>query len=132
MRKLLILALGLASVGPSRAQLFSHESVTGAGFGALAGGIIGHNSGHYGWEGAAIGAGAGFLLGSLIHEDRVRDRYYYSPSYMYQPMGYPTPTYAPAASTAPAVTQTTQPAPQAPPPAAPISNMSGANSLFGR
>ncbi|MDB6032494.1 MAG: hypothetical protein JWM16_2832, partial [Verrucomicrobiales bacterium] len=58
MNKWLILGCGLAVVLPSQAQFFSHEGVMGAGAGALAGGIIGHNSGRHGWEGAAIGAGA--------------------------------------------------------------------------
>jgi uncharacterized protein YcfJ len=41
--------------------------------GALAGGIIGHNSGsfrHNGWHGAAWGAGAGWLLGSIADANR--------------------------------------------------------------
>jgi YMGG-like Gly-zipper len=143
MNKLLILGCGLAVVLPAQAQLFSPESVTGAGFGALTGGLIGHGSGHHGWEGAAIGAGAGFLIGSLIHEDR-RDRYYYGPGYGYQgPAGYyyapsytPSYSYAPAPAQAPAVTEVSQPVSQSPAPAsaapARVSNMAGANSLFGR
>ncbi len=41
--------------------------------GGLAGGIIGHNSGsfrHNGWHGAAWGAGAGWLLGSIFDAHR--------------------------------------------------------------
>lgn len=41
--------------------------------GALAGGIIGHNSGsfrHNGWRGAAWGAGIGWLLGSVADANR--------------------------------------------------------------
>lgn len=46
-----------------------------AGFwlGALAGGILGHNSGdlgHNAWRGAALGAGAGLLLGSVVEASR--------------------------------------------------------------
>ncbi len=41
--------------------------------GAVAGGIIGHNSGsfrHHGWHGALWGAGAGWLLGSVVDANR--------------------------------------------------------------
>ncbi|MBM3854750.1 MAG: hypothetical protein FJ399_16620 [Verrucomicrobia bacterium] len=41
--------------------------------GALAGGIVGHNSGtfgHNGWRGAAWGAAAGWLLGSVVDANR--------------------------------------------------------------
>ncbi len=95
--------------------------------GALAGGIIGHNSGefrHNGWRGAAWGAGLGWLLGTIADSNR-------------RPVAA-----APAAiTTAPAVTSS---APAAAPAAAPqqvtiINNyygnatpMAGANALFGR
>lgn len=95
--------------------------------GALAGGIIGHNSGdfrHNGWRGAAWGAGAGWLLGSVIDAHR-------------RPVVYQeTPVVVP-----PAV-QVAAPAQPAAPPQQPItiinnyyntpSPMSGANGLFGR
>lgn len=137
MKKTMILALGVATVLPMQAQLFSHESITGAGFGALTGGLIGHASGRHGWEGAAIGAGAGFLIGSLIHREKARERYYYSPYYAYQAPYYAyTASVVPAAPQTPAVTETTQPSSQTPAPAPsviqPVSNMAGANSLFGR
>jgi hypothetical protein len=48
-------------------------AASGLWLGALAGGIIGHNRGdfrHNGWRGAAWGAGAGWLLGSLIDANR--------------------------------------------------------------
>jgi outer membrane lipoprotein SlyB len=44
------------------------RAASGALLGGIAGAIIGHNSGdlrHNAWRGAAIGAGAGLLLGSL-------------------------------------------------------------------
>jgi hypothetical protein len=103
---------------------------TGFWLGALAGGIIGNNSGdfrHNGWRGAAWGAGAGWLLGSVVDANRRYD-------------SYPT---APVTVTAP-VQATAAPAQAAPAAAAPqqvtiINNyynspspMSGANSLFGR
>jgi uncharacterized protein YcfJ len=40
--------------------------------GGVAGAIIGHNNGRRGWEGAAIGAGAGYLLGRLSEPSRAR------------------------------------------------------------
>ena len=84
--------------------------------GALAGGIIGHNSGRgNGWRGAAIGAGAGWILGSIA--DSARRAAVVEP--------------APAVTTAPAAA-----------PAAPVTiinhyygtptPMSAANGLFGR
>jgi uncharacterized protein YcfJ len=90
-------------------------AANGLWLGALAGGILGHNSGdfrHNAWRGAAWGAGAGWLLGSIVDANR-------------RPVVYES-----------------APAPAAPP-AAPqqitiINNyynatpMSGANSLFGR
>lgn len=46
----------------------------GALLGAVAGGIIGNNSRHSNtWEGVAIGAGSGFLLGSILDESRRGD-----------------------------------------------------------
>ena len=117
--------------------------------GAMAGGIIGHNHGHDydhhgggdwhhhnnyyhndGWRGAAWGAGAGWLLGSIIDANY---GYYGNGYYDY---GYPRTAVMP------------QPQPvyvqSAPQPAAPqqvtiinnyygnASPMAGANSLFGR
>lgn len=44
-------------------------AASGTILGGIAGAIIGHNSGdlhHNGWKGAAIGAGAGLILGSII------------------------------------------------------------------
>jgi uncharacterized protein YcfJ len=93
--------------------------------GALAGGIVGHNSGefrHNGWRGAAWGAGAGWLLGSVIDANR-RAVVYEAAPVVSQP-----------AAVVPA--QPVQPAPQQ---VTIINNyynnatpMSGANSLFGR
>ncbi len=98
--------------------------------GALAGGIIGNNSGslhNSGWRGAAWGAGLGWLLGSVADANR-----------------RPATTYgqAPAVVTAPPQAYAA-PAQSAAPAAAPqqitiINNyynsspMSGANNLFGR
>ncbi len=45
---------------------------TGVLLGGLAGAIIGHNQDRRGWEGAAYGAGAGWLLGSIVEQSRQR------------------------------------------------------------
>jgi hypothetical protein len=96
--------------------------------GALAGGIIGHNSGdfrHNGWRGAAWGAGLGWLLGAVADSNR-RPVVYSSAPVVTQP-----------AAVAPAATQAAAPA--QPQQVTIINNyynsstpMSGANSLFGR
>lgn len=101
---------------------------TGLLLGALAGGIIGHNSGdfrHNGWRGAAWGAGTGWLLGSIVDAHR--------PVTVYEP----APVVVPQS---PAVQAPAASAPAAP--AQPItiinnyynspSPMSAANGLFGR
>jgi hypothetical protein len=93
--------------------------------GALAGGIVGHNSGsfgHNGWRGAAWGAAAGWLLGSVVDANR-RTAVASAPV-----------TIAPAAPTIAGATP--------PPAAAPVtiinnyygssSPLSDANRLFGR
>jgi hypothetical protein len=130
MKKLLAGGLVLGALATAQAQLFSPESVGGAAFGALAGGIIGGNGCHLGGTGAAIGAGAGFLLGTVVHEAN-KDSYsasgYYYPA---QAVVYTVPPAAPVA-----VQQTPAAAPQAPAPVVPpnpVSPMSSANSLFGR
>ena len=95
--------------------------------GAIAGGIIGNNSGafgHSGWRGAAWGAGAGLLLGSVVDAERAREVQVRAP--------VPTVVYAPAPAAAAA------PAASVPHQVTIINNyygaspMSSANSLFGR
>ena len=97
--------------------------------GALAGGIIGHNSGdfrHNGWRGAAWGAGAGWLLGSVIDANR-------------RPGVYGSPAPVVVQQAAP-VAQVAAPAVQAQPQQVTIINnyygnatpMSGVNGMFGR
>lgn len=110
---------------------YSGGSAAGNGLvlGALAGGIIGHNSGslhHNGWRGAAWGAGIGWLLGSVADANR-REVVYERPVYVEQAQ--------PAVQQAPAQ-PATQPAAQ---PVTIINNYYGnaapmgqANSLFGR
>lgn len=110
---------------------YGTPSAASSGFwlGALAGGIIGHNSGdfrHNGWRGAAWGAGAGWLIGSVIDANR-RQATYASPPVVVS-------AAAPAAPAATAQPAAAAPAPQQ---VTIINNyystpMSGANSLFGR
>ena len=132
MKKIVVLLLGFGAALQLEAQVFNHESLTGAAFGGLTGAIIGHNSGGHGGEGAAIGAGVGFLLGSLAHQSRV-DRGYYGPQYPYSRPNYvsysgPTLAYSHPAAAQPSqqVTVINNNNPPAPSP------MSGANALFGR
>ena len=109
--------------------VYAPASVASSGMllGALAGGIIGNNSGtfgHSGWRGAAWGAGAGLLIGSVIDAERAREAQARAPA--------PTVVYAPAQTAAAA------PAGSPPPQVTIINNyygaspMSAANSLFGR
>jgi hypothetical protein len=56
------LSAGCVGTGPNTQQ----GAVTGATLGAIAGGIIGNNSGHQTWEGAALGALAGAIAGGTI------------------------------------------------------------------
>lgn len=107
--------------------VYGSPSVASSGIllGALAGGIIGNNSsafGHSGWRGAAWGAGAGLLIGSVVDAGRAREAQVRAPA--------PTVVYAPAPTAAPA---------GSPPSQVTIINnyygaspMSAANSLFGR
>jgi len=69
MKTAIILSLAVMVCVPARAQLLRPEAVNGALLGGVAGAVIGHNSGdlrHNGWKGAAIGAGAGLILGEMI------------------------------------------------------------------
>jgi outer membrane lipoprotein SlyB len=90
--------------------------------GGIAGAIIGNNSGdlhHNAWRGAAYGAAAGYILGSIA-ENNARRR----EAALTRVVVNPAPvTYAAPAPAAPVV---------ATPPPAPPSPMASANSLFGR
>jgi len=99
-------------------------AASGLWLGALAGGIIGHNSGdfrHNGWRGAAWGAGAGWLLGSLI--DANRPVVYESAPPVYQAPAVQAP---PAAQAAPQQVTIINNYYNTPSP------MGAANGLFGR
>ncbi len=106
-----------ASAQPSR-------TATTTLLGGVAGAIIGHNNGRHTWQGAAIGAGTGYLLGRLSEPSRIS----HPVSGGYAPYAY----YGqPVVATAPAVQ---------PQQITIINNyyggastpMSNANSMFGR
>lgn len=101
-------------------------AATGTLLGGIAGAIIGHNDGRHGWEGAAYGAGAGLILGSLA-DSAARRREEAQVTYV-----QPTP----AETTTSTTTSTTTPPPQN---VTIINNyygnntpMASANGLFGR
>lgn len=109
MKTTFALALAVVAFAPVQAQTLRPEIVTGTLLGGAAGAIIGHNSGdlhHNGWRGAAIGAGAGLLLGSMAAQ--ANDRYYSTQvpvpdaprTYVYReaPVYYQEPTFATRAS----------------------------------
>lgn len=76
-----IVSGGLLS-NTAQAQLFNPDSITGAMFGGLTGAIIGDCASGRPGPGAAIGAGAGFLLGNLSYASRKHPPpYYYSDPY---------------------------------------------------
>ncbi|MDD2762991.1 MAG: YMGG-like glycine zipper-containing protein [Opitutaceae bacterium] len=115
MKAFLTLALTLLALAPAQAQIFRPEAARGAVLGALAGAIIGNNSGdlhHNAWRGAAIGAGTGLILGNVIGDIRERQAWSRTqvpvpaaPTYFYRstPAGY---GYAPATRPNYAVTGT--------------------------
>jgi outer membrane lipoprotein SlyB len=73
MKALLCSLTILASAAGLQAQILGSSSLDGAALGGIAGALIGHNSGdlrHNGWKGAAIGAGAGLLLGAVVDANR--------------------------------------------------------------
>jgi hypothetical protein len=101
-------------------------AATGLWLGALAGGIVGNNSGefrHNGWRGAAWGAGLGWLLGSVVDANRRVVASEPVPPTVYR---VPAPAAAPASEPAspPARLLSREPAA--------ASAMSAANGLFGR
>ncbi|HTZ21542.1 MAG TPA: YMGG-like glycine zipper-containing protein [Opitutaceae bacterium] len=76
MKTTIALVLALLALAPAQAQIFRPESVGGVVLGGIAGAVIGHNSGslnHNAWQGAAIGAGTGLLLGSIIGDSRYQN-----------------------------------------------------------
>ena len=84
MKKMLLTILTMAALLPARAQLFSPESLSGAFWGGLIGGLAGSDCRRgFSGDGAAIGAGVGLVAGALVGESR--RHYYDSPGYIYAP-----------------------------------------------
>ena len=117
------LALAVLVAVPTQAQILRPEAADGAVLGGIAGAIIGHNSGslnHNGWQGAAIGATAGYLIGSVV-EQNARNREAAAQVVTVQSAPAPAPAQAPQQ-----VTIINNPPPPNPSP------MASANGLFGR
>ena len=95
----------------------------GLALGAIAGAILGNNSGslgHSAWRGAAYGAGAGLLIGAIAdHNARRREAATSVPSVS----AASAPSPVPAAVAQPRLITA---------PAAPASSMGDANRMFGR
>jgi len=95
--------------------------------GALAGAVIGNNSGglgHNAWRGAAYGAATGYILGSIA-ESNARQRESVAASRVVA-----TPPADDPGTAAAYIPASSNPGPAAP--VAPASSMSAANNLFGR
>ncbi len=85
MKKVALLCMTIVTTLSASAQLFSPESLNGAFLGSLIGGIAGGDCRHgFSGNGAAIGAGVGFLAGAVAGETR-RNHYYDSPDYFHAP-----------------------------------------------
>ena len=91
MKTPVVLGLALLAFVPAQAQIFRPASLDGALLGGIAGAIIGNNSGslhHNAWQGAAIGAGAGLLLGATADANSARyggyGTYDYPGAYVYR------------------------------------------------
>jgi hypothetical protein len=93
-------------------------------WGAIAGAIIGNNSGslgHDAWRGSAYGAGAGLLLGAIAENNARRREAAAAPLVISGPPAAATAVPAPTAPPAPVV-----------PRPAPTTPMTEANRMFGR
>ena len=105
----------------------SSAATNGLLLGALAGGIIGHNSGdlhHSAWRGSAWGAGLGWLLGSVVDSNR-RATAYRSAPVVVQPAAVQVPAQPAAATQPQQVTIINNYYNSSTP-------MSGVNGMFGR
>ena len=78
MKKFFALVSGVSVLAPAQGQLFTPEGLSGAAWGGMVGGIIGYNDGCHTGEGIAIGASAGYLLGTVVHASRTEPAYYSS------------------------------------------------------
>jgi uncharacterized membrane protein len=116
---------------PPRPVVRDHDASANVLLGGIAGAIIGNNSGnHNPWQGAAIGAGAGYILGRLgdnqpRHAPPV-------PSYAYAPVVYAVRAAAPASSAVSRVEPRSVTIINNYYGAAPASPMGAANAMFGR
>jgi len=79
MKRTILACLAGMTVVSSQAQFLNPDSIGGAAMGAFWGGILGGDC-HHGFSGeaAAIGAGIGFLTGTLVNESRKREYEHYS------------------------------------------------------
>ncbi len=69
MKTIISISFALLAAAAAHAQVLRPAAVNGALLGGVAGAVIGHNSGdlrHNAWKGAAIGAGAGLLMGDAV------------------------------------------------------------------
>jgi hypothetical protein len=123
------------------AYTYAQPSYTASGtwLGAIAGAIIGNNSGslgHNAWRGAAYGAGIGYIAGAVADNNAARARAVAAT----QAANAPIITVAPAPAAAATTTTTAAPAATSQQPITIINNyyngatppMSQANGLFGR
>ena len=101
MKKFFALVIGVSVLASAQGQLFTPEGLSGAAWGGFLGGMIGANNGCHTGEGIAIGASAGFLLGTAVHASRVEQASYssYEPAdahagYYDPNWYYDRPTYA--------------------------------------
>jgi uncharacterized protein YcfJ len=69
MKRVALFSLMLLLAGGAKAQLFSDNQLGGAVLGGVVGGVIGHNNNRQTAEGIGIGAGLGYLLGTLNDYD---------------------------------------------------------------
>ncbi len=67
MRKMILVVLAISAIALVGCSTTQKGAAVGGGAGAVLGGIIGHQSGH-GTEGALIGAGLGAASGALVGE----------------------------------------------------------------
>jgi len=120
MKKLILTILASSALATAQAQLLSPQAFNGAVLGSLIGGIAAGDC-HHGLsgEGAAIGAGIGWLAGALVGAAERRSYYasqpyYYAPAAPYAQPGYGY-VYAPAYVAPPAYAYTPAPVPQSAP-----------------
>src|SRR5689334_1890989 len=98
MKKLILTCLAAGSLCTAKAQWWGPEAWHGAFWGSWLGGLIGSDCHHgFSGQGAAIGAGVGFLAGALAGEARRQEYYRGAPyyygggSYYYQPVASAPP-----------------------------------------